>query len=88
MLQAHEKPRRAPSRIHRAGHVLGELRRLRAKVERAYDRAETVPEKAWCRQTADALDRVIASGEAQLPPFRDPRPAAKVRKRPVPARLL
>jgi len=87
-LQQSEKPKRAPSRIHRAGHVLRELRRLRGKVERAYDRAETVAEKAWCRQTADALDRVINTGDAVLPPFLDPRPARKARKRPVEIRLL
>jgi hypothetical protein len=82
-LQQSEKPPRAPSRIHRAGHVLRELRRLRLKVERAYDRAQTIEEKAWCRQTADVLDRVIDQGATQLPPFQDPRPARKARKRPV-----
>jgi hypothetical protein len=87
-LRQSEKPAKAPSRIHRAGHVMGELRRLRAKVERAYDRAATIGEKAWCRQTADALDRVIQSGETALPPFRDPRPAARARKRPAAVSLL
>lgn len=77
-----EKPPKAPSRIHRAGHVLRELRRLRGKVERAYARAVTIEEKAWCRQSADALDRIIAAGEKDLPPFLDPRPARKARKRP------
>lgn len=82
-LHQSEKPPKAPSRIHRAGHVLRELRRLRGKVERAYDRAVTIEEKAWCRQTADALDRVITSGDTALPPFRDPRPARKARKIPL-----
>lgn len=79
-LHQSEKPPKAPSRIHRAGHVLGELRRLRGKVQRAYDRAVTIEEKAWCRQTADLLDRVVADGEKNLPPFNDPRPARRARK--------
>jgi hypothetical protein len=82
-LHKDERPPKAPSRIHRAGHVLGELRRLRLKVERAYSRAVTIEEKAWCRQAADGLDQIIASGAATLPPFLDPRPGRKARKRPV-----
>jgi hypothetical protein len=81
--QSEKSTTKLPSRIHRAGHVLREFRRLRLKVERAYERAVTVEEKAWCRQSADALDTIILAGAAMLPPFRDPRPGRKARKRPV-----
>lgn len=78
-----EKPPKAPSRIHRAAVVLRELRRLRRKVEASYSRAVTIEEKAWCRSVADKLDLLIIAGDAVLPPFHDPRPARKARKRPL-----
>ncbi len=83
-----EPGRKLPSRIHRPAVVLRELRRLRIKVERCYTRAESIEERAWCRAVADALDKQIVAGDAVLPPFRDPRPARRVRKRPRQEGLL
>ena len=75
---------RRPSRVHSAVHVLDELRRLRVKVQRAYEvRDLSDVEQRWCLRAADALDAVIADGTANLPPNRDPRPSRRARKRPV-----
>lgn len=83
-----EPGRKLPSRLHRPAVVLRELRRLRIKIERSYARAEVLEERAWCRSVADALDRLITAGDAVLPPFHDPRPARRVRKRPRQEPLL
>jgi hypothetical protein len=74
-------PRRR-SRVHAANHVLQELRRIRVKLELAAEfRTKTPEEYRWCLQTADVLDKQIQDGERSLPPFRDPRPLRRVRKR-------
>jgi hypothetical protein len=75
--------KKLPSRIHRPAVVLRELRRLRIKIERCQLRAETLEERAWSRSVADSFDRLIVSGDAVLPPFMDPRPARRARKRPL-----
>lgn len=80
-LHATERPAPLRSRVHRARHVLGELRRLRLKLQLAYTRAATDEERHWVRATADALDLAIVAGEAVLDGFADPRPARKARKR-------
>ena len=79
-LHASERPAPSRSRIHRARHLLGELRRLRLKVERAYRLAKVPDEQQWCRSTADKLDSAILSGEAVLGGFADPREAGRVTK--------
>ena len=74
--------RQLGSRIHGPRHVLSELRRLRAKIEKAYlVRAGTPGETTWCLSAADKLDAVIVAGEAILPGIGDPRPSRRARKR-------
>jgi hypothetical protein len=80
MLHASERPAPTASRIHGPRKVLGELVRLRGKVERAYLRASSVDERAWCRSVADALDPLIRIGPAVVTGGVDPRPARRVRK--------
>lgn len=77
-----ERPRPLRSRIHRARHILGELRRLRVKLELAHGIAGTDDEKRWCLSTADKLDSAIVAGDAVLGGFSDPRPGRIARKRP------
>jgi hypothetical protein len=84
VLASSERPAPLRSRIHRARHVLGELRRLRVKVERAHGIAGTDDERHWCRSAADKLDAVIAAGEALFGGATDPRRMThRARKRPT-----
>lgn len=68
------------SRVHSPRVVLGELRRLQLKADRAaIERARTNAERDWCHQVADALERLIASGAGVVVDRGDPR--RLVRKR-------
>ena len=81
MLATSERPAPLRSRVHGARHVLGELRRLRYKLELAHGLAVTPDEQRWCGSTADKLDAAIRAGDAVLGGFADPRPARRARKR-------
>lgn len=79
-----ERPSPMRSRIHKARHVLGELRRLRVKVELAHAIAVTEDERQWCRSAADMLDSAIAAGERLFGGATDPRRMThRARKRPL-----
>jgi hypothetical protein len=76
-----ERPAPSRSRIHKARHILGELRRLRLKVERAHALAKEPDEAQWCRSAAEKLDALILAGDAVLGGFADPRESGRVTKR-------
>jgi hypothetical protein len=76
-------PRGRASRVPGCQRILKRLRAVRVHVDRAQGvRDETIEQKAWLREVADALDRVIRTG-ATLPGAAavDARAARTVRKR-------
>jgi hypothetical protein len=80
MLATHERPAPTASRIQGSRSLLGGLRRLQVRADRAgVQRARSVTERAWCHQVGDVLGWLIGLGERCLPPDRDPR--RRVRKR-------
>jgi hypothetical protein len=78
----------ARRRIQRPARLLKSLRLLRIRAERMSARAESIEEKSWCRSLIDALDALIQTGDAALPPLNDPRDVRRVRKRPTAGSLL
>jgi len=80
-LHPSEHPPESRSRVHKARSLVKELRRLRHKVELAHELARTSDEERWCLSVADAMDRLILSGESVLSGYADPRDTRRVRKR-------
>lgn len=79
---------RLQSRIHGPRRILRELRRVLVKNDRAAAyRASTDVERRWCGRVGDALERLIAEGDLELPGGEDPRDRCRARKRPGPALL-
>lgn len=76
-----EHPAPSRSRIHKARHLVGELRRLRGKFERAHALAQTEDERRFCLSAADKLDALILAGDAVLGGVADPRDSQRVKKR-------
>lgn len=73
------------SRVHGCRKILGELVRLRGKVERAATgRLQSDVELQWLGSAADALETLITAGNVVLPGQADPRTWRTARKRPRP----
>jgi hypothetical protein len=80
-LHSTEHPAPSRSRVHKARHLVKELRRLRHKVELAHELATSSDEAHWCLSVSDALDHLIIAGEVVLGGYADPRDTRRVRKR-------
>jgi hypothetical protein len=77
------------SRVHGPRRVLKELRRIILKNARAQEYRElTDDDKRWCSHVHEALERLTREGDQVLSGGEDPRDRRRVRKRPVPVRLL